>query len=250
MLRKSWKRPVLSLGVLFLIVISGLCYLSWNGMRKSKEIVKIYRVTQPKKKGVSDTTASPPSVQTNTASASIEQEASKTEDTRMPAASNTMDASAPPHELGGQNADAGSLIPQQSDKALAKERSRQEIAKLEADIRRNEVLLNELLNKTKNSRTSREALKAGLEARRRALANELNALSAEEQRAYLEKQAANVTKAISEFHEKLRANPGRNLEEIEQLIKSMQQTLPELSPEEYMKRDIEELREYGFEPKF
>ncbi|MDE0019678.1 MAG: hypothetical protein OXU51_26090 [Candidatus Poribacteria bacterium] len=250
MLRKSWKRPVLSLGVLFLIVISGLCYLSWNGMRKSKEIVKIYRVTQPIKKGVSDTTASPPSVQTNTASASIQQEASKTGDARMPAASNTMDASAPSDELGGQNANAGSLIPQQSDKALAKERSRQEIAKLEADIRRNEILLDELLNKTKNSRASREALKAELEARRRALASELNALSAEEQRAYLEKQAANVTKAISEFHEKLRANPGRNLEEIEQLIKSMQQTLPELSPEEYMKRDIEELREYGFEPKF
>ena len=251
MLRKSWKRPVLSLGVLFLIVISGLCYLSWNGMRKSKELVEIYRVTQPTKKGVSDTTSSLPSAQTGTESTSIRPEVSETADARMPAASNTMDMSAPSDELGEQNADAGSPIPpQQSDKALAKERAQQEIAKLETDIRRNEVLLDELLNKTENSRASRESSKAELEARRRALANELNALSAEGQRAYLEKQAANVTKAISEFHEKLRANPGRNLEEIEQLIKSMQQTLPELSPEEYMKRDIEELREYGFEPKF
>ena len=250
MLRKLWKRPVLSLGVLFLIVISGLCYLSWNGMRKSKELVKVYRVTQPTKKGVSNTTSSLPSAQTGTESTSIQPEVSETADARMPAASDTMDVSALSDELGEQSTDAGSPIPQQSDKALAKERAQQEIAKLEADIRRNEGLLDELLNKTENSRASRESSKAELEARRRALANELNALSAEGQRAYLEKQAANVTKAISEFHEKLRANPGRNLEEIEQLIKSMQQTLPELSPEEYMKRDIEELREYGFEPKF
>ncbi len=250
MLRKLWKRPVLSLGVLFLIVISGLCYLSWNGMRKSKEIVKAYRVTQPTKKGVSNTTSSLPSTQTGTESTSIQPEVSETADARMPAASDTMDVSAPSDELGEQNSDAGSPIPQQSDKALGKEKAQQEIAKLEADIRRNEVLLDKLLNKTENSRTSRESSKAELEARRRALANELNTLSAEEQRAYLEKQAANATKAISEFHEKLRANPGRNLEEIEQLIKSIQQTLPELSPEEYMKRDIEELREYGFEPKF
>ena len=259
MLRKSGKHLSVFFGILFFVTITGgAWYLAANHSRKNAEPVKIYRVTQPAKKRVSDTT--PFSVQTDTESASIQPEVSETKGgqtnaTPMSTSSDTTDVSAPSDELGGQNTEASNSTSQQSNEDLAKERTRQQKTKeleeeFEETKRRNQAMVRELENKLDNLRDSRAASKAELEARRRALAKELNALSADVQRAYLEKQAANVTKAISEFHEKLRANPGRNLEEIEQLIKSMQQTLPELSPEEYMKRDIESLRKYGFEPKF
>ena len=80
--------------------------------------MKIYRVTQPAKKRVSDTISSDPSVQMDATSASIQSEVSETADARMLAASNTMDVSAPSDELGGQNADGGSPILQQSDETL------------------------------------------------------------------------------------------------------------------------------------
>ena len=247
MLRKTGKHLSVLLGILFFVAIAGgLWYLASNHSRKNEAPVKIYRVTQPAKKSISD-----PLVQTDKESASIQPEVSETADARthaasVPTPSDTMEVSASSDELGSQNTDAGSPIPQQSDETLAKERTKQEIAELEADIRRNEALVRELQNELANSSDS----KGDSEARQRALAKQLNALSAEEQRAFFEEKAAASTKIISAFHEKLRSNPGRNFEKIQQLITSMQQLLPDLPAEERMKQHVENLRKYGFEPKF
>lgn len=71
MFGKSWKRITLSLGILFLIGIGGLCYLSFDSRRKSKEPVKIYRATEPTQKTATGATekgktATPPDTHLDT----------------------------------------------------------------------------------------------------------------------------------------------------------------------------------------
>lgn len=252
MLRKSWKHLSVFLGILFFVTIgSGIWYLASNNSRRNTEPVKIYRTVEPVKKRVSDTTSSPVLTETDTELDSIQPETSETEDPRKDTTSESTPSDATDAGISSDGfVKTSDSDNQQSNDELATEKVLQQIEELEARIRKDEALLRELENEQANSSDSRATLKAELEAKRRALAKELNALSAEEQRAYLENRAANVKRIISKYHEKLRANPGRNSEEIGRLIASMQQILPESSHEEYMKQDIEELREYGFEPKF
>lgn len=253
MFGKSWKRSVLSLGILCLIAISGLCYLSFDSRQKSKEPVKIYRVTEPAKKEASSDATTSPSVKNDTLSHLNYQkgvETAQPDPSTKSVSIPSVDPNTPSGESDQQESDLKTS--QQNNEKLAKEepeRKKAEIQRLNAEAReRNNAFRNVL------ERANR--VKKDVEQRYYKVADKLNALSAEEQQAYFEDyrrgQPAAEEFIRSVFVEKAKTEAAAQgySEQMEVLLNQMEQEVLGTTHEQRVKQHIEKLREYGFEPKF
>lgn len=255
MFRKSWKRISLSLGILFLTTISGICYLSCDSMRKSKEPVKIYRVTEPMKKDTSTDTA-----KNDTHSNSNYQKGSGAVDTYpspksgASGATPSLDPSTTSKESDQQGSDLKTS--QHNNEKLAKEEVEREKAEFLAKRREAQARSRERREKIEKAREQYNRSKKKLEQRYYELADKLNALSVEEQQAYFEdyrnQQPAAKEFIRSTFFEKARteAEAQGYSEQMEVILSQMEQRLLGTTDEQRVNQHIDKLREYGFEPKF
>ena len=257
MLRKSWKRPVLSLGILCLIVFSGLCYLSFDSRQKSKEPVKIYRVTEPAKKDASSDTTTSPSVKNDTPSHPNYQkgvETAQPDPSTKSVSIPSVDPNTPSGESDQQESDLKTS--QQNDEKLAKEEAERKKAEIQAEIRKLNAEARERNNAFRNVLERANRVKKDVEQGYYKVADKLNALSAEEQQVYFEDyrrgQPAAEKFIRSVFVEKARAEAAAQgySEQMEVLLNQMEQEVLGTTHEQRVKQHIEKLREYGFKPKF
>ena len=221
-------------------------------MRKSKEPVKIYRVTEPvKKDNSSDTT------KTNTHSNSNYQKGAETAETDRP----TKPVSAPsvdPNTTSGESTRQGADLKtsEQRGGGSSKEKSEPEKAELQAKIREAQARSRERRKRLEKLREQYNRSKNKLERRYYELADKLNALSVEEQQAYFEdyrnQQPAAKEFIRSTFFEKARteAEIQGYSEQMEVILSQMEQRILGTTDEQIVKQHIDKLREYGFEPKF
>lgn len=252
MLRKSWKRISLSLGILFLTAISGICYLSCDSMQKSKEPVKIYRVTEPVKKDTSTDTA-----KNDTHSNSNYQKGGEIAETQPPAKSASI-PSVDPNTPSGESDQQGSDLKtsQRNDERLTKEENERKNAEIQVEIRRLENSMRETQNSLARIIKKHNTFKKNYEQRYYELADKLNALSVEEQQAYFQdyrnQQPAAKEFIRSTFFEKARteAEAQGYSEQMEVILSQMEQRLLGTTDEQRVKQHIDKLREHGFEPKF
>ena len=191
MSQKSWKRISLSLGILFLIVISGFYYLSFDSRQKSKEPVKIYRVTEPAKKVASNDATTLPAVKNDTHSHPNYQKGVKTAQTD-PSTKSVSIPSVDPNTAAGESDQQGPDLKtsQQNDERLAKEEAERKKAEIQAKIRRLNAEVRERKNAFRNVLERANRVKKDVEQRYYKVADKLNALSAEEQQAYLKSTGA------------------------------------------------------------
>ena len=252
MFGKSWKRIALSLGVLFLIVISGLCYLSFDSRRKSKEPVKIYRVTEPVKKDTSSDTT-----KNDTHSNSNYQKGPETAETH-PSTKSVSTPSVDPNTTSGESAQQGSDLKtaQQNDEVSSKEETEQKKEEIQAEIRRLEDSMRETQNSLAHIIKKHNTFKKNYEQKYYELADKLNSLSVEEQQAHFE-DFRNQLPAAKEFirstlfeNARTEAVSQEYSEQMEKIISQIVQTIQEIPDEQGVKQYIEKLREYGFKPKF
>lgn len=257
MFGKSWKPISLSLGILFLIVISGLCYLSFDSRRKSKDLVKIYRVTEPDKKETSSDATTSPSVKNDTHSHPNYQkgvETAQTDPSTKPVSIPSVDPNTPSGESDQQGSDLKTS--QQNDERLAKEEAERKNAEIQAKICRLNTKFRERKNAFRNVLERANRVKKDVEQRYYKVADKLNDLSAEEQQAYFEDyrrgQPAAEEFIRSVFVEKARTEAAAQgySEQMEVLLSQMEKEVLGTTDEQRVKQHIEKLREYGFEPKF
>ncbi len=252
MFGKSWKRIVLSLGILCLIVFSGLCYLSFDSRRKSKDPVKIYRVTEPAKK---DTAGSAESLLHQAIPETAEVDISE-----KPVPSLSEDE-------GSKNANPSetlSKFAQQPSTTDASKQTYEESARVKSERpHKIEEAIEEAQSLIRETQQQRDDLFGRLnrliekdDQRQYALAKKLNSLSVEEQSAYFEeyrRETVNAKEFLnSTFFEKVRteAEVQGYSAQMEVILNQIEETIQETTDEERVKQHIEKLREYGFEPKF
>lgn len=254
---QKWRNLLsLSSRFLFFIIISGaICYLGCDGMRKNEEPVKIYRVTEPIKKDTStDTSVLPSSDTPNHSNYQKGAEIAETQPSTKSASIPSVDPSTTSEESDQHGSDLETS--QQNDERLAKEEAERKNAEIQAKIRRLNAEVREQKNALRNVLERANRVKKDVEQRYYELADKLNALSAEEQQAYFEDyrrgQPAAEEFIRSVFIEKARTEAAAQgySEQMEVLLSQMEQRLFGTTHEERVKQHIDELREYGFEPKF
>ena len=257
MFGKSWKRISLSLGILSLIVISGLCYLSFDSRRKSKEPVKIYRVTEPVKKDASRDATTLPPVKNDTHGHPNYPKGVETAQMDPGTKSVSIPSVDPNTSSGESNQQESDLkTSQQNDERLAKEETERKNAEIQTEIRRLNAEFRERKNAFRNVLERANRVKKDVEQSYYKVADKLNALSAEEQQSYFEDfrrgQPAAEEFIRSVFVEKVRTEAAAQgySEQMEDLLSQMEQEVLGTTHEQRVKQHIKTLREYGFEPKF
>ena len=257
MFGKPWKRITLSLGILFLVVVSGLCYLRFDSRRKSKEPVKIYRATEPTKKDAPSDATTLPSVKNDTQSHPNYQkgvETAQTDPSTKSASIPSVDPNTSSRESDQQGSDLKTS--QQNDERLAKEEAERKNAEIQAKIRRLKTSKRETQNSLARRVEKYNTLKKDDEQRYYELADNLNSLSAKEQQTYFEDYRSQLPAAKefikSTFFEKARteAVSQEYSEQMETILGQIEQTMQGTTDEERVKQHIEKLRKHGFEPKF
>ncbi len=185
MLQKWRKFLSLSSRFLFFTIISGMiCYFGCDGMRKNEDPVKIYRVTEPVKEDAPSNTSALPS--RDTPSNSNFQKGTETADTYPSPKSVSISPSDPSTtsgEFGQQDSDLKTF--QQNDEVSSKEETEQKKEEIQTEIRRLEDSMRETQNSLARIVEKHNTLKRNYEQRYYKVADKLNALSAEEQQAYL-----------------------------------------------------------------
>lgn len=247
MLEKLWKPSLIGLGILLFIAIGGvLYYLNYNSTQK--EPIKIYGVTEYTKKETRSDNAASPSVKNDTHRDSNNQKGTETADTSVstPTApfSDNVDRNTATGEVAQQ--DFALKTSHQNDKEKDERLTKEEV---QARLRRSKTTLRELQN-------SLEDIKKRDEPRLYRLAEKLNTLSAAEQIAHFEEYRSQHSTAKefirTAFLEKAR-NEAASLgysEPLEEFFNQIEQTILEKTDGEWVQQHIEELRKYGFKPKF
>lgn len=260
MSRKLRKHLSFVIRILSFVIVGGaICYFGCDGTQKNEETVKIYRVTEHTKRDASSTATPPLPIEDDRHSDLNYQKNVETMDIQTPvestsSPSNNAYPSVKSEELAQYNSEPDT--PQKNDEELAKEKSEQERARIQAKIRAVRASLSEQQNTLKKVKEKYNVVAKDIDQRNYILAERLNALSAEEQRAYFEEEylsgKAEAEQFISAFFERLKSKAVAQSysAQTEKLIEQMKQSMPKISDEERINQRIEKLREYGFEPKF
>ncbi len=255
MLRKFWKHSLTGLGVLLFIGIGGvLYYLNANNVQQ--EPIKIYGVTElPTKENHGDALSS---IENDTHRPSNDQRGAKTVDTSgatpTTPSSNNVDSNTAFGEAAQQESDLKKS--EQNDKGNNEGFTNEEIQAKILHAKELQARQQERKTRLQEYRNFLAASEKDNEARRYALAKRLNSLSAEKQLAYFEEEYLSgkviAEEFMSAFFERLNTDGAARgySEQTEKLIERIKQAMPETTDKEMINQHIEELRKYGFEPKF
>lgn len=263
--RKLCKHLSFVVRILYFVTVGGtICYFGCDGIQKNEETVKIYKVTEHTKSDASGAATPSSPIEDGRHSNLNHQKDVETVDIQTPvesisspskeASSDNADPSVKSEELAQYNSEPD--IPQKNNAELAKEKAEQERARIQAKIRAVKASLSEQQNALEEVKKKYNVVEEDIDQRNYTLAERLNSLSAEEQRAYFEEEylsgKAAAEQFISAFFERLKSKAASQnySEQAEKLIEQMKQGMPKISDEERINQHIEKLREYGFKPKF
>lgn len=241
MLRKP-KYTLMGLGILLLMVIGGFLYLGYNSGQKNAEPMIIYGTTEFEENGDSRSTK-------DSRSENMGQDEVETQ--RIPISKDPM--SSRTQEKSSKNTNlsvpSGESAQQEPDAVLAEEKPEQErrdaLAEMEARWESPEAA-----QKRADSIIAEiDALLAAGEQEKYAFAEHLNSLSVEEQLSYFFDNEKRVNENLAKVIDLTRAN-GASQETIRLLKQFAGDIAEKATSTEGINERIEQLREYGFEPKF
>jgi hypothetical protein len=242
----------MGLGILLLIVIGGFLYLGYNSGQKNAEPIIIYGTTEFEENGDSRSTKDSRSenmgqdeVETQRIPISKESMSSRTQEK----SSKNTNLSVPSGESAQQESDAVEVNQIDAAKKLAEERPEQEkreaLAEMKARWESPEVA-----QKRADSIIAKiDALLAAGEQEKYTFAEHLNSLSVEEQLSYFFDNEERVNENLAKVIDLTRAN-GASQETIRLLKQFAGEIAEKATSIEGINERIEQLREYGFEPKF